>query len=212
MKNGQWGGPIFDEFEPWSRTTHLDDTRLGDAANELAVFLKYAALHAQAEPLYRQPLALHLKSLGQDHPEVAINLGNLATLLSETNRFQEAETLTRRALAIDEKILGPEHPSVGRDLNNLAMLLKETNRFAEMGPMFVCALAIDEKNHGSDHPRRHFRLNIWRCCIITLIDCPEQSRCYADRFKLAKANLVSTILTILAASTIFRCCCARPFG
>ncbi|MGO9531441.1 MAG: tetratricopeptide repeat protein [Syntrophobacteraceae bacterium] len=153
------GRAYLDEFEPWSRTTHLDDTRLGDAANELAVFLKYAALHAQAEPLYRRALALHEKSLGQDHPEVAINLGNLATLLSETNRFQEAETLTRRALAIDEKILGPEHPSVGRDLNNLAMLLKETNRFAEMEPMFCRALAIDEKNYGSDHPSLAIRLN-----------------------------------------------------
>ena len=56
------GRAYLDEFEPWSRTTHLDDTRLGDAANELAVFLEYAALHAQAEPLYRRALALHRRA------------------------------------------------------------------------------------------------------------------------------------------------------
>jgi hypothetical protein len=40
-----------------------------------------------AEPLYRRALAITEKSLGPEHPNVAIRLNNLAVLLSDTNRL-----------------------------------------------------------------------------------------------------------------------------
>ena len=69
---------------------------------------------AEAEPLYRRALAINEKSLGPEHPDIALNLNNLAELLRATNRLAEAEPLYRRALAIDEKSFGPEHPNVAR--------------------------------------------------------------------------------------------------
>jgi hypothetical protein len=38
---------------------------------------------------------------GPDHPVVAVDLNNLASLLQATNRLSEAESLMRRALAIE---------------------------------------------------------------------------------------------------------------
>jgi hypothetical protein len=58
------------------------------------------------------------------HPDVAIDLNNLAQLLQATNRLAEAEPLMRRALEIDERSYGSEHPKVAIRLNNLAQLLK----------------------------------------------------------------------------------------
>jgi hypothetical protein len=99
--------------------------------NQLGLLFHTKALHARAEPLMRRALAIDEASLGHDHPNVAIRLNNLATLLQATNRLGEAEPLMRRALAIDEASLGRDHPSVARDLNNLAQLLQTTNRLGE---------------------------------------------------------------------------------
>ena len=58
----------------------------------------------------RRALAIDETSCGPDHPDVAIDLNNLAQLLQATNRLAEAEPLMRRALAIDETELGPTIP------------------------------------------------------------------------------------------------------
>ncbi len=92
------------------------------------------------------------ESFGPGHPNVAIDLNNLAQLLQDTNRLAEAEPLKRRALAIDEKSFGPEHPNVARDLNNLAMLLQATNRLSETEPLMRRALAIWEASLPDHHP------------------------------------------------------------
>ncbi len=81
----------------------------------------------------RRALAIDEANLGTDHPTVATDLNNLATLLIDTNRLAEAEPLMRRALAIDEASLGTDHPDVAIRLNNLAHLLQATNRLAEAG-------------------------------------------------------------------------------
>jgi len=68
--------------------------------NELAVWLKNRAEHAEAEPLFRRALAIDEKSFGPDHPNVANPLYNLAGLLTDTNRHAQAEPLMRRGLEI----------------------------------------------------------------------------------------------------------------
>jgi tetratricopeptide (TPR) repeat protein len=100
----------------------------------LGGFLEGKARYAEAEPLMRRALAIDEQSLGPDHPDVAIDLNNLAQLLQATNRLAEAEPLMRRALAIDEQSLWPDHPNVAIHLNNLALLLQATDRLAEAEP------------------------------------------------------------------------------
>ena len=105
----------------------------------------------------RRALAIDEASYGKDHPDVAIDLNNLAQLLQATNRLGEAEPLMRRALAIDEASYGTDHPNVAIRLNNLAMLLQATNRLGEAEPLMRRALAIDEASYGADHPERRDR-------------------------------------------------------
>ena len=100
----------------------------GMVLNNTAVSLMLAGDYATAEPLLRRALAIDEKSLGPDHPTVAIRLNNLAVLLPMKGDYAGAEPLYRRALAIDEKALGPDHPDVARDLNDLAELLYEKRR------------------------------------------------------------------------------------
>jgi len=151
------GKAYLESFLAWSREQDSQDT--ADAAHELASFLKKAALHAEAEPLFLRALAFYERNYGEGHPDVAASLNNLAELLQKTNRRAEAERLYRRALAIDEKNLGKDHPDVAVDLNNLAQLLKDTNRLVEAEPLMRRALAIDERSLGEDHPRVATDLN-----------------------------------------------------
>jgi hypothetical protein len=69
------------------------------------------ARYEDAEPLYRRALAIDEASYGNDHPEVATDLSNLANLLQDTNRLAEAEPLSGRAARIFLASLGMDHPN-----------------------------------------------------------------------------------------------------
>ena len=150
--------PRLDPLAPHARSAAQWADREGIATpttqlmNQLGLLLCTKSLHAHAEPLLRQALAIDEASRGADHPEVARDLNNLALLLRDTNRWAEAEPLMRRALAIAETSFGPNHPTVATGLNNLAELLGNTGRLAEAEPLLRRALAIDEARYGPGHP------------------------------------------------------------
>ena len=125
----------------------------------VAIFFNAKAQHSAAEPLMRRALVIDKASLGEDHPDVATQLNNLAQLLKATNHLSEAEPLMRRALIIDETSLGKDHPKIATRLNNLALLLEATNRLSEAEPLLRRALAIGESSLGKDHPDVATQLN-----------------------------------------------------
>ena len=120
------------ELEPLDALANLwAETRQRWSAwllNQAALRWHTTAEWARAEPPMRRALAVHEASYGKDHPDVAIDLSNLAQLLMATNRLSEAEPLMRRALAMGEASYGEDHPDIAIRLNNLAALLQATNR------------------------------------------------------------------------------------
>ncbi len=66
----------------------------------------------------RRALVLSEESFGPDHPNVAIDLNNLAQLLKATNRLAEAEPSMRRAVEIWTASLGPDHPNTQTGIEN----------------------------------------------------------------------------------------------
>ena len=108
--------------------------------------------YAEAEPLYRRALEIHVKALGPDHPDVGQSLNNLAALYYDQGWYAEAEPLSKRSLAIHERALGPDHPRLGMSLSNLGELYRTQGRYAEAEPLHKRSLAIREKALGPDHP------------------------------------------------------------
>jgi hypothetical protein len=76
----------------------------------------------EAEQLFRRALANDEANLGPDHPNVALRLVNLASLLQGTNRLDEAAPLFIRALAIFENSFGAQHPHSASLRESLAAL------------------------------------------------------------------------------------------
>ena len=60
--------------------------------------------------LFRQALEISKKALGEEHPDVATRLNNLACVLNNQGNTEEAARMGKQALAIREKALGPDHP------------------------------------------------------------------------------------------------------
>ena len=137
----------------------LIERRYGTAHSEYATALYYIAevLRAsnrliEAEPLYREALAIGEKSLGADDPKLADVLGRLGELYFSQGRYGEAELPMKRLLLIREKALGIDHPDIALSLIYLAKIYREQARFSEAEPLMRRALALDEKSYGSDHP------------------------------------------------------------
>ena len=61
--------------------------------------------YSTAESLLQQALAIRKKVLGEEHPDYAISLSNLAYLYKAMYNFAAAEPLYKQALAICKKTL-----------------------------------------------------------------------------------------------------------
>jgi CHAT domain-containing protein/Tfp pilus assembly protein PilF len=150
--------------------------------NEQAIQFYQQGRYTDAEPLFKQSLAIREKIFSPDDPAVANSLNNLAGLYSAQGRYADAEPLHIRSLAIREKAFGPDHPDVALSLNNLGELYRNEGRYDDAEPLFKRSLAIREKALGPDHPDVAKMLNN----LAVLYH--EQGR-YADAEPLFKQSL-----------------------
>ncbi|WP_414590241.1 tetratricopeptide repeat protein, partial [Scytonema sp. PCC 10023] len=81
-------------------------------------------------------LEMTKRLLGQQHPQVATILNNLAGLYHNQGRYSEAEALYRQALEMRKRLVGEQHPSVVSSLNNLALLYQNQGRYSEAEPLY----------------------------------------------------------------------------
>ena len=153
----------------------------GENAEQLSVRaqeLLQRGRYQEAETLHYRVLAIHEKTLGQEHPTTATSLSNLGNVLHLQGKFKDAEGVHRRALAIREKVLGAEHPDTATSMNNLANVLQEQGKdellspsearaqarfnlqaYTETESLFRKALAIQERTLGPNHPATANTLN-----------------------------------------------------
>ena len=82
---------IAERYVEWARQQHGEDhLEYGRAIAALAKAYHSQGGYAKAEPLYQKALAITEKTLGADHPSVAVGLTDLAEL------YQDEERLTKR--------------------------------------------------------------------------------------------------------------------
>ncbi|MBD2447987.1 tetratricopeptide repeat protein [Nostoc sp. FACHB-152] len=125
----------------------------------LGRFYNAQGLYVLAEPWHMQCLSTVKNRLGEEHPDVATSLNNLAALYDSQGRYAEAELLYLQALAMRKRLLGEEHPNVATSLNNLAALYGSQGRYAEAEPLYLQALAMRKRLLGEKHPNVAASLN-----------------------------------------------------
>ncbi|MBI0400296.1 CHAT domain-containing tetratricopeptide repeat protein [Cyclobacterium marinum] len=92
------------------------------------------------------------KELGENHPDYATSLNNLAMLYVRIRRYVEAERLMFMATGIRKTQFGENHPSYASSLSNLAGLFKRMGRYAKAEPLYIQVLEIRKTQLGENHP------------------------------------------------------------
>ena len=76
--------------------------------------------HVEAVPVYLRALAIDEKALGNDHPEVAMDLSNLGIAYRALGRADIAQSLFERAHKLMLNALGADDPKTKAVERNLA--------------------------------------------------------------------------------------------
>jgi tetratricopeptide (TPR) repeat protein len=124
----------------------LDDLRVADAANDLAVVYANSGKPLEAELLFSRALAIGEKGLGADHPGVGATIQNLGILYATQERYREAEPLLKRSLAINLKEYGGNHPRTALSLKTLSSFYAIQGQMGEAERLIHKSLAILEES------------------------------------------------------------------
>ncbi len=150
---GCWiGMPVPIVEQAMSQVSPQEELAEAERLNQQVIQLYQQGKYAEAIPLAEQALAIRKKVLGDNHPDVAASLNNLAELYQSQGRYTEAEPLYQQSLAIFKQQLGDNHPDVAQSLHNLALLYEFQGRYAEAEPLYQQSLAIFKQELGDDHP------------------------------------------------------------
>ena len=136
----------------------LSDEDLLGIFTALDWFWRGQGAYTQAEPWGEQCLQVAQERWGDNHPETATSLNNLAALYSDQGRYSEAEHLYQQALEIQRRVLGKEHPDTAQTLSNLALGYKDQGRYDKAEPLLQQSLKIFEQYLGVEHPSTTFSM------------------------------------------------------
>lgn len=101
--------------------------------------------YEKAETHYHEALEIKLKALGENHPEIAQILNNLAFLYKVTGNYTQAENFFQQALTVRRTIFGESHPTVALNLYTLADLYVATGRSQEALKLMNQAAVITDQ-------------------------------------------------------------------
>jgi tetratricopeptide (TPR) repeat protein len=120
--------------------------------DRLGNFYKGQGLYELAKPCFVKCLNVAKKRLGNDHPDVATSLNNLAGLYYAQGCYKEAEHLYLQALKLRKHFLGNNHIEVATTLNNLAGLYYAQERYSEAENLYLDALKLRKRFQRNNSP------------------------------------------------------------
>ncbi|MCX7426882.1 MAG: tetratricopeptide repeat protein, partial [Planctomycetia bacterium] len=91
----------------------------GRLLSQTGYYMRARGQFGMAEPFCRQAIEIFREVLGEQHPDFATSLNNLAELYRSMGRYEQSEPLCRQALEIRRQVLGEQHPDFATSLNNL---------------------------------------------------------------------------------------------
>ncbi|MEO0835771.1 MAG: tetratricopeptide repeat protein [Cyanobacteria bacterium J06642_3] len=133
-------------------TPYIDDDNLTWSYLSLGGFYRGQGLYNQGSVWLEQCLNVCRERFGEEHPDVAISLNNLALLYQDQGRYEDAEPLYTQALELRQQLLGDQHPYVAQSLNNLAALYYAQGRHEAAEPLYNQALELRQQLLGEQHP------------------------------------------------------------
>ncbi len=124
----------------------------GRACTSHGRILVCQGINQEAEKWYLEAKDIQKKVLGEEHPDYALTINNLATLYSALGDFASAEPLFLQAQAIWEKALGPENEYAGWSAESLGTLYHRMQNYKKAERFYQEASTLRRKSLGPQHP------------------------------------------------------------
>lgn len=130
-----------------------------DQLNEQTVELLQEGNCKQALELANKVCSLARQDLGEQDPDFALYLHNLAIAYNAMGNYEAAEPLYCQALEIQRQVLEENHPDIAFNLHDLAALYRVTGNYTAAELLYQQALEIWRKVVGEDDPKFAMSLN-----------------------------------------------------
>ena len=142
-----------------------------------------------AEPLLKDALEMYKRLFkGQDHPDLAQSLNNLALLYQLQEKLGDAEPLFKDALEMYKRLSNSQdHPKLATSLNNLASLYYDQDKPSDAEPLYKDALEMYKRLFkGQDHPDLARSLNNLAVLYSTQGKLGDADSLYKDALEMHK--------------------------
>jgi serine/threonine protein kinase/tetratricopeptide (TPR) repeat protein len=144
---------LLDDFaEDLPRLLHDQPVVESDIRSTIGKAYRGLAQFDRARPHLVTALELRKGEYGDDHPEVAAALADLARLEFYHGDFDQAESLARRALDIQTRTLPAPHGDTAASQELLARVLQQKADLAAAEELFTQALDMRRELFGEEHP------------------------------------------------------------
>jgi len=97
--------PLYEEALQIRRKLGQGDSMVAQSLNNLGLLYEKMGDYEKADPLFQEALQIDKKALGPDHPDTAVELGNLASLEFDLGRMDQATALAREQAVAQLKAL-----------------------------------------------------------------------------------------------------------
>ncbi|OLN96222.1 Nephrocystin-3-like protein 1 [Colletotrichum chlorophyti] len=119
-------------------------------------------------------------SLGEEHPDTLIGMGNLASAFCNQSRWKEAEELEVRVLGTRRRVIGEEHPGTLISMGNLALTYRRQGRCDVAMQLMRDGVGLRRRVFGLDHAETISSSSIladWEDHALNMDESlPEESR------------------------------------
>ena len=185
------------ECETWFRQSLEMQRRLykgdhpdtAESLSALGVILLDTGREAEAEPMFRESLAM-LQRLhpADDHPDVAVLMNNLADTLQKTKRFAEAEPMLRESVEIQRRVYKADNPLLASTINNLARCLANSGNWKDAEPFFKESLQMRQRLFAAagDHPELAESMNNEGVALAQLGHYDESEKLHRQALEMRK--------------------------
>lgn len=170
------------------RTQGSSSSTVLGSLSHLAKVNNHLSLVSEAEPQFKQAIALAKNIYGSDNMEYAWKLSDIADFYINNNRHSEAEKYIIEALAISKNVYGANHRIYANFLSDLSKVYIATDRYKEAEELLLSSTDIQQK----------FNSESWEY-INALSDLEEF---YANLGRIKDANKISDqVLTLVEKKT-----------
>jgi CHAT domain-containing protein/Tfp pilus assembly protein PilF len=108
--------------------------------------------YQQALPLVEEALAIREQELGENAPDIASSLNNLAALHHALGNYDRAAPLFQRLMTITADVSGVDSLEYALVLNNLAEVYRMQGDYVQSEELHLKSIAIREKLLSADNP------------------------------------------------------------